>query len=380
MTDETYQRQISGVDADGRYVLAGIVNRTYALDKRGALVLAPAATAQPLREEPLFDDNVLGLMLDDTDLYAAKPQTDVVVEGYACAARPCAQFTAKVAVGGTVKRILVSGPRRCEPGRRGLRLSSAQPVERVQLSYVNAYGGHDALAEQRRGNHLAELAKYMPLHDLRMASPFVYPRNPAGVGYSLESDAAALEQLRLPQLEDPDDPLTAERLVCPAPERWSAMPLPWSTGFVHLGVFPRSAWIGLVPDLDPATLPLLEVARGYCSPELLTPGLTLPRFDMRVASGASLGLQLPYVQPGTEVVLSNLHPMQPELRFELPPELPKIQVDGRNGKLLETQTVIQTIRIYPSLQRVVLTFRGSAQALRPYAAEELQHMPFEVGW
>ena len=212
------QRQISGFNAAQEFVLAGIVKRTYELSERGPLVLADEQV--PIVEAPLFDEQVAGLMLDDSDLYSGKLYSDVIVEGHAYSERPSTGFIASIAVGSALKRLLVQGPRRCELTSAGICFGAAEPISKVALSYKHAYGGRDLVAEQKRGNPLAELAKYCTQLDMRLASPFVYPRNPAGVDFLMDLDAEAVAALELPQLEDPDDQLTPERLACGEPERW----------------------------------------------------------------------------------------------------------------------------------------------------------------
>ena len=69
--------------------------------------------------------------------------------------------------------------------------------------------------------------------DLDAASPFRYPRNPAGRGYLVELDPAASDEFLLPQLEDPSDLVTPERLLCDWIESWHRMPLPQATGWVN---------------------------------------------------------------------------------------------------------------------------------------------------
>jgi len=186
--------------------------------------------------------------------------------------------------------------------------------------------------------------------------------------------------LALPLLEDPDDLLTPERLCSGTPERWALMPLPWTTGWMHVNCFPRSAFFGGIPEIDPATLPLPEIRRGLSPQDLIRPGSVFDQFNIRAANGASLGLQLPYLKPETDFLLLGFHPVVRELRFRLPSEAPRIWIDGRNGKLVETSPVIHSIVIEPDDARMSVVWRGAEAALRPYAPEELAKMPFKVLW
>jgi hypothetical protein len=377
-TPPSTARQISGYGANGEFILSVIVKRTYRLLPDGRCVLAPEQL--PLVEEPVFDPELPGVMLEDMDLYAYKPLSDVVVDGHAYAEKPSGAFSAGLSVGKVMKKLALFGPRRCEPTRTGLRFSRAEPVAKVALSSKHAYGGHDTAAEAKHGNHLAELAQYLGEMDLRLASPYVYPRNPAGTGFVIDGATEALEKLSLPLIEDPDDLLTPARLVCGAPARWAAMPLPWSPGWMDIAVFPRSAYFGAVPEIDPETLPLPEVRREFIPSTLVRGGRLFESFDPRAANGASFGLQIPYLKPGTDIVLIGLHPTARKLQFRLPEEQPRLWIDGRNGKLVTTEPVLHTLRLLPDRGLFTVTWCGSGPALRPYLPEELEKMPFKVAW
>jgi hypothetical protein len=371
-------RQVSGYGPKGECVLAVLVKRTYRLERSGIRSLA--AEQLPLLEDAVLDPDNPALLVDDLDLYPWKPLTDVVLKGHAYSERPTGQFMSALAVGAASKRLITLGPRRCERSSRGLIFSAPEKIDKVSLSYANAYGGRDSGAEARHGTPLGELQGYLPGIDLSAASPYLYPRNPVGVGYLVDPDPGAIDGLTLPTLEDPDDLLTPERLCSGAPERWAAMPLPWTTGWMHLNCFPRSAFFGGIPEIDPATLPLAEIRRGLSPRDLIRPGSTFDQFDIRAANGGSLGLQLPYVTPDTEIFLLGFHVGAHELRVRLPKDQPRIWIDGRNGKLAETRPVIHSIVIEPDQARLSVLWRGSEAALRPYAPDELASMPFKVLW
>lgn len=370
-------RQVSGYGPDGSPVLSVITKRTYTLNLNGRLTTAPKQL--PLVAEPVLDDDEAEL-LEDSDLYPWKPFTDVVVRGHAYNDRPAYEYQVGIGVGDGGKILAVRGPRRCQRlANRGLTFTSLAPADKVALSYKNAFGGRDNAAESKYGTHLDELAKYMPGVDLRAASPYIYPRNPIGVGYVVEETAETFTDFALPMLEDPDHILTPERLIAGSPERWAAMPLPWSTGWMDIAAFPRAAYAGATPQVDPATLPLAEIKRGFAS-KLPKPGGPFDQLDFRLTNGGALGLQFPYLLPGAAMFLGGLHRSVPRLRFALPAEQPTLWIDGRNGKLVKTKPVIHTIRIAPDDHVVAITWRGGAPALRPYGDDELTRMPFKVQW
>ena len=94
------------------------------------------------------------------------------------------------------------------------------PFTSLPIRYERAYGGRDE-------HSVADI-------------PFHYPRNPMGTGVVLR-DAAMWWTDSLPNVEDPDDLLTPERVIMEAPERWPLQPpLPAGFGWRQRNWFPRS--------------------------------------------------------------------------------------------------------------------------------------------
>jgi hypothetical protein len=373
-------RQVSTREGEDKFALVVLAKRTYEIKTDGRSVLAE--TQVPLIEEPTYEPDAPGLLAYDSDLWPFKTLTDVVVRGHAHAPRAAGTFEAGITVGRVERKVLVVGERRASLSVRGrLSFSPPAPVESVPLRYDRAYGGRDIVAEQKWGNPFALFRACFPdPKNADEASPYLYPRNPAGRGYLIEPTREAIDALALPNLEDPSDPLTPERIVTGGPARWPLMPLPRSFGFIHPGWFPRLGYLGFVAPYDDVGVPFLEVARGEALVEVTRGGLLPPDLSVRFFNGASLGLQLPFVSPGERCVLTNLMKGAPSFTFELPRERPKLWTDGRNGKLAETKPVIYTIHVEPDERRLTVLWRGSAPALRPYAEEELAKMPFLVEW
>jgi hypothetical protein len=373
-------RQMSGTDPSGANILAVLVKATYVLLPDGRVL--ESKEQLPLNEGLTRDPDDPRLLADDTDVYPHKLATDVVLKGHAYAPGPRPRFAVALRVEAASKLIHVFGDRRCMLGSAGrIVFSAPEPVSKVPLRYDRAYGGEDVAATAKHGNPYDELAPYLgsELAALR-PSHWSYPRNPAGRGFLVEGTAQALEQVVLPNLEDPLDPLTPDRLVCGRLEHWLRMPLPQAMGWVSGGWFPRLAYFGFVPDHEHLEGPIAEVARGYAPADILEHKPIAEKFDFRCANGASLGLQLPYLVGGEEIELSNLHPNAARVVFRLPKARPQIWTDGRNGKLNETKPVIHSVIIEPDHARFSIVWRGSAPALRPYMPEELEKMPFVVRW
>jgi hypothetical protein len=374
------ERQVSGYDPSGHPVLVVLAKRTYAISADGRCT--PDTEQVPLVEEPQPDPDAPSALLHDTDLFPWKPGTDVIVDGHAYGAgRPF--FVAAVHIGGRgTKQLLVVGDRSCvvDPGG-AVRISAPAPIDRVPLRYTHAYGGRDGAAEARYGHLLAEhVQPGVSNEQLDDGSIFVYPRNPAGTGYLIEPTAEAVEALRLPNLEDPNDPLAANRLAAGSPLWWPAMPLPHATGWVNYDWFPRVAYFGVVPAPLPLQDPVAEVVRGLMPAGAVVPRTPTPEDAFRLTCGASLGMQVAHLGGGEPIGLDGLHPARSRAVVHLPSERPALWVDGRNGRLTPAEPVIHTVVLEPDMHRLTLLWRGAARALRPYLPGELEQMPFRVQW
>ncbi|HOJ15066.1 MAG TPA: DUF2169 domain-containing protein [Deltaproteobacteria bacterium] len=372
--------QLSGRDPQGGFILSVVLKVAYAVGKDGSL--EPMPEQEPLNTRPVADGSVKGLLVHDIDIYPYKLSTDVVIKGHAYG-HGRRRFIAGVSVAGREKRVLVVGDRSCTLDPAGkIVFSEPEPVDKVPLSYTHAYGGRDHAAERTRGN------PFLALHgavdpgecDLDMASPFLYPRNPCGTGYLIEKDGRAVEALRLPNLEDPQDPLTPERLCVQDHLRWPLMPLPQAMDWYDYGWFPRIACAGIVPDHDEAAAVFAEVDRGLVPAWVVKDRTVDAHGAFLLASGASPGLSVPYLVGGEEILLGNMHPGRETMRIRLPKKAPRLFADARNGRLNRTDVVMHTVVIEPDRDRVCIVWRGSAPALRPYLPQELAGMPFMAEW
>jgi len=384
-------RQLSGKDPEGAQILSVVCKRTYQVDARGRLVVAPEQT--PLFEELVIDKVTPEILLHDTDLVPYKPLTDVLILGHAHAPRPSASVLTAVRIGERVKQVLAVGDRRATLSATGhVLFSEPQIFERMPLGYDRAYGGVDRVAEARLGDPTLPLKACMPRSAMGPgASEYSYPRNFAGKGYLIEPTPEAVEALVLPNLEDPADRLTPERIAAGTTRAWPKMPLPASYGVMDYGWFPRFSYLGVVPLHDQDPPDFAEIRRGFAPSSIARetflmvdrdPGAQAsePDIDFRFTSCASLGLSLPHVRDDETIVLYNLHPKHEKWEIRLPGQRPEIMTDGRNGKMNRTAPVIQTITIEPDLDRVSVVWRGSARALRPYMPVELETMPLGVVW
>jgi len=375
-------RQLSAKDPEGGQILSVVCKRTYHVDSHGRLSRAPEPV--PLFEDFILDPAASTVLVHDTDLVPFKPLTDVLVLGHAYSPKPATSVLTAVRIGERSKQVLAMGDRRASLSRTGqVSFSAPEPFERMPLGYDRAYGGIDAVAEARLGDPTAPIKACLPREAQGPgSSEYSYPRNFAGKGYLIEATPDAVETLVLPNLEDPADRLTPDRVVVGSTRAWPKMPLPASYGVVDYGWFPRIAFMGVVPLHEPEHAVFEEVRRGFAPASILTETFLSPdpEVDFRFTSCGSLGLQLPHLSGDEEIVLYNLHPSLPKWEIRLPGERPAIATDGRNGKMNKTNPVIQTITIEPDQDRVTVVWRGAARAIRPYMPIELENMPLHVAW
>jgi hypothetical protein len=376
--------QTSGVSADDSLILAVLAKRTYRFTP-GRAELALADEQLPLRLAPSFDSDGPDptLLLTDADIYPFKLLTDVVVRGHLYPEKK-SYGHASVRVGDAVKSLVGYGDRKAYRAQDGhIVFTAPEAFDKIPLTYARAYGGRDARSEAKSPWPLKRAAPHVDPKEVDVAahSPYLYARNRHGCGYLFEATPEALEELRLPNLEDPDDLLTGERLVVKDIHAWHTMPLPAGTTWVPPSHFARGVYMGLFPNWKPLPSPLREIERGLLPPSVseinVFAGHPLVK---RLANGASLGLAVPHLAPGAAIALTRLHPKATNVTITLPEKAPKIGVDGRNGKLAITKPVIHTVEIEPDLGRVSIVWRGAAPALRPYMPEELAQMPLVVEW
>lgn len=288
--------------ARAAYVL---VKRTYAIVERACV----RARVEPLLHD-LRDPTLRPRLPIGSDFWAHKAATDVVVRGSAFApdGKPTRSLVATARVGRAVKRVAVFGRRLVEWQVGHVRFAEPEPFVSMPLTRDHAYGGVDPrVVPERLSTALAVGADH----------PGVYPRNPFGKGYLVHADPVAGAEL--PNLEDPADLLTPERLVVGDPRRWFEQPLPWCFDEAHPMSFPRCTCL---PGVDawfpaPRDARLAEIRRGLVpGGHPLSPGARRP--EAWFAQEGSYGLVLDDLEPGAPVVLQAMHPERAQIAFSLP--------------------------------------------------------------
>ena len=310
-----YDAVVDLLDGGDHGVANALVKCCYTLDgPDGGLV---AATAEPLLHD-VRDPEAEAQYQAGSDFYPHKEATDVVLRGQAYNPRPAPYGEVVLRVGRAEKRVAVFGRRFARRHGDTFQFDDPEPFSEICLGWGNTYGGMDSavLPEPE------ELEGLLWPALLESDNPGLYPRNPFGKGYVVLPRPD--QELELPNLEDPQDLLTPERLAVGDPRRWYLQPLPWGLDWVHPMTFPRytlyqghvDAWY---PGPEDRQMP--EVARGY-HPAGYRGMMTQRPVDAgphpSFFQEASAGLVLRDVEPGTPVVLEGVHPEHHRLRFTVP--------------------------------------------------------------
>jgi hypothetical protein len=324
------------------------------------------ATAVPSQPEPLrfdfwSDEKLEPRFPPGSDYWLDKQFSDVVIRGsaFAPAGRPTPSMFVAAQVGRVVKRIAVFGKRLVEWSQGNPRPSRPEPFAEMPLLYQNAYGGLD-----NRVPIPAQLEQgYMRTAALGMQfdHPGLYPRNPVGKGYLVLPDP--IDGVELPNLEDPTDLLTAERLITRKPELWYRQPLPWCFEWTVGLSFPRYLFMGIdawFPPPDDSTLP--EVKRGFI-PAHLRRRLEQER---DLAAGylqeASLGMLVGTPLAGQPVILTGMHPEEPTITFTVPSApLIEIEVEGERAVL---PPLLTNLVIFPAEKKFTAVYCARTKGLR----------------
>ncbi|APR88184.1 putative exported protein [Minicystis rosea] len=366
----------SRAERDGKHILALLMKRTFRIENGRCELAGEDEQEMLMMDEVPYDRTVESPRssppLFMNDYVAVKRKTDVVVQGIAFAPEPTARrCEVSLRCDAIERRIAVFGPRFGELDRAGRpRFSEPSTFEAVPLRYDFAFGGVDF-------DHL--LAPYADLPDdadveLPPISDAHYPRNPCGKGYLIELTPERFEGLALPSLEDPDDPLTPERLAVGRPERWLRAPLPACWDWQSAAWFPRAGYLGLTPEVEGGVVPA-EVKRGWAASDILTipPVHQHPDRTLRIelTQAASPGLAVERLAPDASFEIRGMHPRRQRVAFRLPGEVPEAQLELSPGVLSSLEPHLDSVVVRPHRGEVVMLWSMRAVVPRRYTDEEL---------
>jgi hypothetical protein len=339
---------LPGQTPEGAYILAVLVKRSYAIVPGARCVRAPAD--QKLHAGDVhFGDPMNTTVKYESDFVPFKLATDVVLNGraYAPGDRPVQALTATLAVGSYRKNVLVIGDRvaRYRDGGPPV-FTEPAPFTEMELRYERAYGGVDIYSDPK--------------------VQCLYGRNHLGRGFAVANVPRAVDNLPLPNLEDPADPLTPERLTIGHFIHWEQQPMPQGFGWFSKYWRPRALMAGVMP-ADRETERELRAAYTQLVPPAMRPMYDqtgLPDIDFRFFNGASPGLVRPYLAGHEPIRAINLTPGG-DLTFGLPDERPRITLDIGSGPQ-EDAVVLHTVMIRMDEQELDLVWRMAI----PYAGPD----------
>jgi hypothetical protein len=335
---------VPGRNHRDQHIFSVIVKRTYRIVPHARAERAEAD--QPFRLiDHYYDDGdpEWSIVQFESELVPYKVATDVVVIGkaYAPAGVATQGMTVGIQVGDRKKVLAVTGNRRCSY-REGAPpvFTDPEPFTEMEIRYDRAYGGRDEKS-------VADI-------------PFMYPRNFMGTGVVLRNVKEAVEGLPLPNIEDPEDLLTPDRLFIEEADRWHLQPMPQGFGWRQRNWYPRAALLGTYPPFLDAGVVTAEERMGLLPQNhvALAKQSRLRPMEAHFANGASLGLMFSTFTGDEEVMLGRLTPGGGLLKFSLPGDTPAMGLDlGQGMKALEPR--LHTVSIRPDDLEVDLIWRGA---------------------
>jgi hypothetical protein len=357
-----------------------VTRRVYPLPSRDGVLSggAPAPLVDADPDDPLSAGGDL--------LAVARPGTDLIVRAHAHSVDgPVSTMDVTVALHDLTaplrprlfKRLRVIGDRAVtlDPFTGEPAFTAPTPFVEMPLSWDRAYGGRDELAKAR---HVPdEVDELLGTDDL-----YRYPRNDVGCGYTVSSDLAALTALRLPNVEDPAEPLTPARLVLRALHEWPRLPVAAGFGAVPAHWWPRSAWLGMGSGSALPPDDFIEVRNGHVPAELTScdsiAQLT-DRRDRRWFHTAAPGLWGDTLAGNETVVLTGMHPHRRQVIVTLPDERPRVTV-RLGARRLAAEPALRTVEIDLLAGTAALVWTASVPLPDVYGRRDLEGLAHEIDW
>jgi hypothetical protein len=332
---------LPGQTPEGQYILSVLVKRTYDITP-GKICTRADTDAKVISGDQFWDDPMNSSVKLESDFVPWKVATDIVLIGvaYSPQGKPAPTYLTGIEVGAARKQVFIIGDRIARYTAGGVpTFTDPKPVATVGLRYENAYGGADIYSDRQL--------------------PCLYARNPVGRGFVVRSTRETVEGLSLPNLEDPNDRLTPERLCCGHFMHWERQPMPQSYGWFGKAWQPRAALAGVMP-ADRATEQELRKMYAQAVPQeqrAMYEQTQLPDMNFQFFNGASQGLAVPFLKGDERVRTMNLTP-EGALEFHLPGERPVIALDIGQGPQ-EPEVVLHTVMIRMEDKQVDLVWRGA---------------------
>jgi hypothetical protein len=374
-----------------RSYLNVVAKRTYTLTPGGRCEVAPSQAPVTFKPE-YYHAGPSGYPAPsaDPDVFShLKTGTDLVVQGSAYSLRgPVESLDVSVGVQTSdapservLQRLRVFGDRKAEHRGDGNlpRFLPATPFTEMPLTYDRAYGGKDRWADRHHGDEVMEWFKRYSHVPRDLLSSYVYARNPAGKGFLVYGDRDGVEGVELPNIEDPDDLLTAARLCVGHPDAWPRAPVPAGFDWYEQSWFPRIALAGICRPYQGVPTDFQEVRSGLLSEEAVTVAIekfSMPTRDDRFFHGASPRLVLPALTGAETFVVTGMHPQVQRLEVPLSHERPQMLVEPPGARATEVSAALRSVVIQPARHRVMTVWVGRIEVqwpLESLAGRQLRH-------
>jgi hypothetical protein len=300
-------------DDEGHQVLTTVIKGTFVIGADGRCARAEQQEAVTPTGELWGEDPETSSYRYEPEVAFTKPATDVVLLGHAVAPRAGAtEVTVALRAGSLQQQAIVFGERAWFKSLGQVSASKPRPFEKIPLVWERAFGGWDR-SHADPARHVCEA------------------RNPVGRG--ARPSKSFEEGLRLPNIEDPQQPL----------RRFGDAPAPVGFGFVSPHWQPRAALAGSFDERwQQERAPLL------------------PRnFDRRHLNAAAPGLTAAGYLRGDEAIAAVGVQAQGALRFALPGlPPPRVEISFREGEDQAVTTNLDTVIIDADQRRVLLLWRA----------------------
>jgi hypothetical protein len=351
---------LPGQAPDGDHILATLVKRSYTIIPGGRCQRAPK-DRKLVASDTHFGDPMNTAVKYESDFVPFKLATDVVVNCHAHApgGQPVQELVTAIAIDDVVCSVIVIGDRRAHyRGGRAPDFGEPVPFAVMPIRYERAFGGVDIRS------------------DPKLACAYGF--NHLGRGFAIRNTPEVLENLELPNIENPVDRLTPERLCCGHFIHMDQLPEPAGFGWTMKVWRPRMLMAGVMPADAAIARALRQVHRQAVPAEQreMYDQTELPAMDFRFFNGASIGLVLPYLR-GDEIVRTKHLTPDGRLDFMLPGDEPSIGIDIGAG-VMTPVVRLQTVMIRLDEGEVDLVWRGAIPFPGPDWLPEMRRLAVEV--
>lgn len=244
-----------------------------------------------------------------SDYHIGKPATDIIVIGnaYSQNDKKVRQLDVNARVGAVEKTIRVFGDRVWQNGQMTL----PEPFQIMPLVYERAFGG-----------------SYIKDEEIISTEA----RNPLGCGFAGKRKAIEMNQVNLPNLEDPENLIRSPKDT-PEPTCFAFVSPSWQNRQKYAGTYDDAWQLSRAPYLP------LDFDRRFFNmahPDLIYPG---------------------YLQGGESVTLTNMH-REGDIAFNLPEVCPLAEVNIK-AHAINLPFSMETLILQPEIMELSMVWRAA---------------------